>query len=69
VKTGGKEDAYGGLLKEFNMGCELAQSTLYTLTKLSQWNSLVLLMYANKHSLFRTTEFCSMVIISKTMIS
>jgi hypothetical protein len=32
---------------DYNGGSELAQSTLYTSMELSQWNLLLLLMYAN----------------------
>jgi hypothetical protein len=37
-----------GELKEYNRGSELIQSELYVSLELSQWNHLVLLMYANK---------------------
>jgi hypothetical protein len=42
-KSGEEECGLG----KYNGGSELAQSTLYTSMELSQWNLLLLLMYAN----------------------
>lgn len=36
------------VLREHNRGGKLVQSTLYTSMELSQWNPLILSMYANK---------------------
>jgi hypothetical protein len=44
-RQGGERE---GRLKEYNRVSELDQSVLYVSMKLSQWNPLVLLIYANK---------------------